>query len=349
MGTLYPKIKCRRGTDAQRQNVVLENGELFWTTDTYDLYIGDGITAGGIIVDVGEGSGDVVGPSSATNEAICLFDGTTGKAIKNSTITVNAGNITIPGNSICSVFQSSGDLTIDASSAAATTTVTIVNGAGAQVANLDVENNITLGGTVDGVDVAADSSTNATHRSSDGTDHTYIDQDVRISASPTFDNVYTNNLQYSGDLSITASNAISDTTVSIVNPTGNVANLDVEGDIIVGGSIKGVENSETILIENPDDSYLRPAFITNKAITITEIQTAIVGGTSVVWSLYQAATAGSTTTLIETGTCSSSTPASDISMSGDSTVPENQVINLDIGTVTGSVTDFILTFWYTED
>ncbi len=43
------------------------------------------------------GSGDVIGPASATDLAICIYDGTSGKAIKNSTLTVSSGgSITIP-------------------------------------------------------------------------------------------------------------------------------------------------------------------------------------------------------------------------------------------------------------
>ena len=40
-------IKLRRGTDTQRLSVVLEEGEIAYTTDTKKLYIGDGVTAGG--------------------------------------------------------------------------------------------------------------------------------------------------------------------------------------------------------------------------------------------------------------------------------------------------------------
>ena len=45
---------------------------------------GDQIT-GRLLVDSASGSGDVVGPASATDSAIVLFDGTTGKLIKDST------------------------------------------------------------------------------------------------------------------------------------------------------------------------------------------------------------------------------------------------------------------------
>jgi hypothetical protein len=47
---------------------------------------------------VGAGTGDVVGPSGATDTAISLFDGVTGKLIKNSVVTVDgSGNITTAG------------------------------------------------------------------------------------------------------------------------------------------------------------------------------------------------------------------------------------------------------------
>lgn len=39
--------------------------------------------------DVGSGAGDVQGPASATDNAIALFDGTTGKVIQNSAVTMN--------------------------------------------------------------------------------------------------------------------------------------------------------------------------------------------------------------------------------------------------------------------
>lgn len=43
-------------------------------------------STGRLLTDSASGSGDVVGPASATDNAVVLFDGTTGKLIKNSTI-----------------------------------------------------------------------------------------------------------------------------------------------------------------------------------------------------------------------------------------------------------------------
>ena len=44
------KLKLRRGTDAQRQTVTLEQGELGYTTDGKRVWVGDGFTVGGSTV-----------------------------------------------------------------------------------------------------------------------------------------------------------------------------------------------------------------------------------------------------------------------------------------------------------
>lgn len=44
------KLLIRRGMDIDRQNIVLSEGELGYTTDTKRLYVGDGQTSGGILV-----------------------------------------------------------------------------------------------------------------------------------------------------------------------------------------------------------------------------------------------------------------------------------------------------------
>jgi hypothetical protein len=62
-----------------------------------NVTIGTGVTfAGGTLSATGTG-GDVVGPSSSTDNAIVRFDGTTGKLIQNSAVTIDdAGNIISP-------------------------------------------------------------------------------------------------------------------------------------------------------------------------------------------------------------------------------------------------------------
>jgi len=52
--------------------------------------------------------------------------------------------------------------------------------------NVYINGNIGLTGTVDGIDIATDVAANTTHRGSDGSDHSFIDQSVISGATPTF-------------------------------------------------------------------------------------------------------------------------------------------------------------------
>jgi hypothetical protein len=54
-------FKIRRGTNTQRLNFIPSEGELLYTTDTKNLYIGDGITIGGNLASGGNGGG-LIGP-----------------------------------------------------------------------------------------------------------------------------------------------------------------------------------------------------------------------------------------------------------------------------------------------
>lgn len=78
-------IRVRRGLEANRSLVTPLEGELLYTTDEKKVYIGDGSTSGGIPV----GNGDVVGPSSSTDNAIARYDGTTGKIIQSSSVYID--------------------------------------------------------------------------------------------------------------------------------------------------------------------------------------------------------------------------------------------------------------------
>jgi hypothetical protein len=53
------KIQIRRGVEAQRALVTPDAGELLFTTDNKQLFVGDGATAGGLLVGTGAGVGFV--------------------------------------------------------------------------------------------------------------------------------------------------------------------------------------------------------------------------------------------------------------------------------------------------
>ena len=43
-------LKLRKGTDAERLSITPASGELIYTTDTKQIFVGDGTTAGGVFV-----------------------------------------------------------------------------------------------------------------------------------------------------------------------------------------------------------------------------------------------------------------------------------------------------------
>ena len=112
------------------------------TINLRSLVGADGVTvtqnADEIEISTAGTAGDVVGPAGATDEAIAVFDGTTGKLIKESGASADvAGNVSTPGS---------------VSAASASTT-----------GGLSVGTNITVGGTVDGRDVAVDGAAQDSH------------------------------------------------------------------------------------------------------------------------------------------------------------------------------------------
>ena len=112
-------------------------------------------------------------------------------------------------------------------------------------------------------------------------------------------------------------------------------------------------------IESPaDGDDIRIGF-TNKAITITEMRCVLVAGTSVLWSVYHhtaratAVASGAEVCTAGTTTLTSDTDGSDIPTEtdtfDDATVPADRFLVLSIETVTGAVTEFGLTIFYTVD
>jgi hypothetical protein len=113
----------------------------------------------------GGGSGDVTGPASSVNNTIAVFDGTTGKVLKNTAPTLAAANIFVGnGSSLSTAVAMSGDVTIDNAGATTVGTInsvavaTVTAGAAAgATANQDSTGTIlggNLTGTVNSVAVA---------------------------------------------------------------------------------------------------------------------------------------------------------------------------------------------------
>jgi hypothetical protein len=76
----------------------LSPGELALNINDMKLYCENSSGVVTLLASAAGSSGDVVGPASATDTAVALFDGTTGKLLKNSAVTVGTtGNTVISG------------------------------------------------------------------------------------------------------------------------------------------------------------------------------------------------------------------------------------------------------------
>ena len=110
-------LRIRRGTDAQRQQITPDEGEIIFTTDTQKMYIGDGITQGGI--NIGQtlaGTGLVFDAISQTLQATGSGSGGSGLTSVSAdlnpalggNLNLNSHNITGTGN-----ISTSGTLSVN--------------------------------------------------------------------------------------------------------------------------------------------------------------------------------------------------------------------------------------------
>lgn len=86
-------FRLRRGTDTERQSVVFAEGELVYTTDTKELYVGDGTTLGGIRI-----TGAVAESPIALTQDLDM----------NGFDIVGSGDIDINGQIIANAFYGNG-------------------------------------------------------------------------------------------------------------------------------------------------------------------------------------------------------------------------------------------------
>lgn len=169
------------------------------------------------------GGGDVVGDTASVDKELVRFNGTGGKTIEspntdlatttatlsdNADLTlydaVNAGNPVFAFGSsaaerlrVVPVFDGGAvtldrvDFITDVVSGTADKGLFRFSPDGVAVLDIDdggieVTGAITVSGLVDGIDVGVDVAANTTHRSSDGSDHSFIDQDVTSGSGPAF-------------------------------------------------------------------------------------------------------------------------------------------------------------------
>lgn len=151
-------LRIRRGTDAQRQAVLFDQGEIIYTTDTQKLYVGDGSTTGGNNVGAAlAGTGLVWNALSQTLQA------TTGgglSAVVGDTAPQLGGNLTLNGHNI----SGTGSVNITGS-ITATGSIIATTGLGADLPlnghNITGTGNINITGTVTATTLLATTVTSA--------------------------------------------------------------------------------------------------------------------------------------------------------------------------------------------
>ena len=97
MATLLTQLKVRRDTYANMKTVKLAQGEPGFAYDTGDYAVGDGSSEfQNICFKLQDG---VINNGASTDNAIARFDGTSGRVIQNSSVTIDdSGNTVLPAN-----------------------------------------------------------------------------------------------------------------------------------------------------------------------------------------------------------------------------------------------------------
>ena len=228
-------LRIRRGTDAQRQQITPDEGEIIFTTDTQKMYIGDGITQGGI--NIGQtlaGTGLVFDAISQTLQATGSGSGGSGLTSVSAdlnpalggNLNLNSHNITGTGN-----ISTSGTLS--------------VNGLGADLVlnshNITGTGNISTSGTLSVNGLGADLVLN--NYSITGTGN--INTNGTLSVNGLGKNLVLSGYNITGTGNVNITGAMSATTISA--GTGLGANLSLNNFDITGtGNINITGNLTSI-------------------------------------------------------------------------------------------------------
>jgi len=92
------KIQIRRGVEAQRALVTPDAGELLFTTDNKQIFVGDGATAGGLLV----GGGSATGYVQKVAGTVAIASGA------NSVAVTGLGLASAPGQVLVTVRKATG-------------------------------------------------------------------------------------------------------------------------------------------------------------------------------------------------------------------------------------------------
>jgi hypothetical protein len=226
-----------------------------------DWLVGDWAVYNGTVwqkVDNTDAGGDVVGPASATDNAIARFDGTTGKLIQNSVVTMddtgNIANATLTSPKINEILDANGNEVLGLlSTASATDYLGIKNGIG-----VGVPLHISSEGSSANIGLHIQPKGTGLVTISDGTD---FNKGIRFRSSGS------------------AASAI--TLLDAVSTAGHVITLPDATTTLVGRGTTDTLTNKSISGSTNTLSNIGNAALTNSAITINGVSTSLGGSVSV--------------------------------------------------------------------
>jgi len=233
-------LQIRRGTAAQLAVITPVIGELIYTTDTQQVYVGDGTTTGGIPVAVG-GSGNVTGTNLLTAGVASATGNVTGGNIRTAGQVSATGNITTAGFFVGNGSSLTG-ITASAVDAANLTGNTIANTVlYSSLVTVGTLANASVSGNVQGGNLRTAGQVSSTGNVTGGN----ILTGGNISATT---NVIGGNLVTGGTVSATGNATVGNLiTAGQVSSTGNVTGnyLRATLDINAGGNVVATSHTGT--------------------------------------------------------------------------------------------------------
>ena len=92
-------LQIRRGTDAQRQTIAFKSGELIYTTDLKDMWVGDGVTNGGTQLSPVKSVNGSTGTVVLTTDQVAQGASGTKNYYSSTQAKIDAGAAIVAGNS----------------------------------------------------------------------------------------------------------------------------------------------------------------------------------------------------------------------------------------------------------
>ena len=280
-------LRIRRGTDAQRQTLTFDQGEVVYTTDTKKLYVGDGITAGGQNIlatsggagvtfnattqqfdfntvalglttsDVTEGTRKYFTTQRAQDAAASLFTAT-GSPSSSGTITgtIATGTIVL-ASADASLVQGSRMVIAGAGgNGISAGTYYVVSAVGTSIVLASSLANATNGTAITGINTGSVTGTTYTAGGTDsGITFSYdsVNHVMNVVSSGTTSLINDNNPRLSANLNLLNYNIVS-TGTGVINITGNITSAGTVTGATLSATNANITNVNSAFINVPDAS-----------------------------------------------------------------------------------------------